>query len=311
MKYDIAVIGNHHSTVALVESLIEDGLKPDLLVTLSGAARAKASIASGSSDLADCCRAREIAVYECAGYRLAADADRAFFADNEFGIGVCTDWQHLLPEHVLDAFAAGVFGFHGSLMRFPNGRGRSPFNWSIRLGATSIFHNCFKYTTGADDGPVFNTTEIPIGPDEPIATLQFKALADSRVTIRRLLQAHRAGDIALTPQPTGASVWLPKLSPEDSHLQFAAMDIATMLQVIRASSRPFAGGYGLTKAGDRATIWRATRYDGPVDPRWTNAPVGTVLVAALGGALVKCRDGLMLATDFDSAISPLRGTRFV
>lgn len=311
MKYDVTIIGNHQSTVALIASLIADGLKPDLIVTLSSDARGKVSIASASNDLADWGRTNGIAVYECAGYRLTADADRAFFAENEFGIGVCTDWQHLLPEHVLDAFPAGVFGFHGSLMPFPNGRGRSPFNWSIRLGGKSIFHNCFKYTTGADDGLVFNTTEIPIGQEDPIATLQFKALADSRITIRRLLQAHRAGSITLTPQPAGASVWLPKLTPEDSHLQFAAMDVDAMLCVIRASSRPFAGAYGLTENGERMTIWRAIRYDGPVDLQWADAVAGTVLVAALGSVLVKCSDGLLLATETDSTVTPLESARFV
>lgn len=310
MRYDVTVFGNHHSTAALIASLIADGLKPDLLVTLSEEARTKVSIASGAGDLADWCRAQGIEVHACRGYRLISETDRAFFANSRFGIGVCTDWQHLLPEHVLDAFSPGVFGFHGSLMPFPNGRGRSPFNWSIRLGGRSIFHNCFKYTPGADDGLVFNTTEIPIGPDEHVADLQFKALMDSRITIRRLLRAYREGPITLTQQPTGASVWLPKLTPEDSRLQFAAQDLDVILNLIRASSRPFAGAFAETETGEQVRIWRAKRYDGPLDPDWRGASPGEVLVTALGGALVACRDGLLMATDLSVTADSIRDGRF-
>lgn len=310
MKYEITILGNHQSTAALIESLIEDGLKPDLLVTLGQEAMGKANIANAAEDLAGWCHERGIAVHECAGYRLISERDRAFFAENEFGIGVCTDWQHLLPGHVLDAFDAGVFGFHGSLMPFPNGRGRSPFNWSIRLGGKSIFHNCFRYTEGADDGGVFNTTEIPIGPEDPIRTLQFKAMIDSRLTIRRLLRAYQVGTIAVVPQPESASVWLPKLTPTDSFLPFGAIGIEVALNVIRASSRPFAGAYGETAEGERATIWRAIAYDGPVDPNWEAAPVGTVLVGAMDSALIKCRDGLLLATELSVMPETLTGKRF-
>lgn len=309
MRYGVTVLGNHHSTRALIESLIADGLRPDLLITLSAEARGKVAIAAGADDLATWCRAQGMAVHECRGYRLISDQDRAFFADNQFDLGVCTDWQHLLPAHVLDAFADGVFGFHGSLMRFPNGRGRSPFNWSLRLGGGSIFHNCFRYTTGADDGEVFNTTEIPIGPEDQIADLQFKALIDSRITIRRLLRAHRAGALALTPQPEAASIWLPKLTPEDSRLQFRAMGVEMVLNLIRASSRPFAGAYVEAPGGDPIRIWRARHYDGPLDAAWADAAPGTVLAAALGQALIACLDGLVVATELSVPAETLSGLR--
>lgn len=310
MRYGVTILGNHHSTRALIASLIADGLKPDLLITLSAEARGKVAIAAGANDLADWCREQGITVHECRGYRLISDQDRAFFADNRFDLGVCTDWQHLLPAHVLDAFADGVFGFHGSLMRFPNGRGRSPFNWSLRLGGGSVFHNCFRYTTGADDGEVFNTTEIPIGPEDQIADVQFKALMDSRITIRRLLQAHRAGALDLAPQPEAASVWLPKLTPEDSRLQFRAMGTEMVLNLVRASSRPFAGAYATVAGGEPVRLWRARPYDGPRDPAWADAAPGTVVAAALGQALIACLDGLVVATELSVPAEPLAGLRF-
>lgn len=310
MNFKVVILGNHESTRALIKSLITDELKPDLVVTLGQSALNNANIASLAGGLADWCRSQGISVYECDDYRLTTDSDRAFFSRNKFGIGVCTDWQRLLPEHVLNVFEAGVFGFHGSLMAFPNGRGRSPFNWSIRLGGTSIFHNCFRYTEGADDGGVFNTTEIPIGSKDQIQTLQFKAMVDSRLTIRKLLRAYETNTIALVPQPEAASIWLPKLTPEDSCLQFEAADLSDMLNVIRASSQPFAGAYGMLTSGQKVIIWRATAYDGPIDPNWTNASAGTILLAEMGSALIKCRDGLMLALEISSNAEALTEQRF-
>jgi len=310
MRSDVTIFGNHKSTTALIDSLIRDGLAPDLVVTLAPAARERVAIASGDHGLAARCRDRGIRVHECAGYRLTAESDRTFFAENTFGIGICTDWQQLIPAHVLDVFEDGIFGFHGSLMAFPNGRGRSPFNWSIRLGGKSVLHNCFRYTEGADDGGVFNTTEIPVGSDEPIAVLQFKALMDSRITIRRLLQTYKNGNIDLVPQPEGASVWLPKLTPEDSHLQFQSMGIEAMIDIVRASSRPFAGAYAIGRKGTEVRIWRASLYDGPCDPQWEGAPFGTVLAAALGSALIACRGGLMLATEVSVDPDSLCGEQF-
>lgn len=303
-RYEVTIIGNNRFAAGLVASLIEDGLKPDLVVTLGAGGREKANIAGLHGTLADWARSEGIEVHETEGFRLTSKLDRAFFADNDFDLGVCTDWQHLIPPYVLETFAAGIFGFHGSLMEFPNGRGRSPFNWSIRLGGSSIHHNCFRYSEGADEGGVFRSTEIPIGPEDDIRLLQFKALADYRITIRDLIQSHRAGTLALVPQPAGASVWLPKLTPEDSRLQFAAMGITQMLSLVRASSRPFAGAFAETAEGKRLIIWRAARYDGPVDVKWADAPVGAVLLAALDSVLVKCRDGLLVGTELSADGDP-------
>lgn len=311
MRYGTTVFGNHHTTRAVCESLIRDGLKPDLLVTLSAEARAKVEIAGGSDGLADWARSAGIAVHECRGYRLISDADRAFFAENEFDLGLCTDWQHLLRDHVLEAFPSGVFGFHGSLMRFPNGRGRAPFNWSLRLGGRSVFHNCFRYSAGADEGAVFNTTEIPIGPEDQIADLRFKALIDTRLTFSRLVRAHTAAELALTRQPESAAIWLPKLTPEDSYLQFAVADLQTLVDMVRASSRPFAGAYGKLATGEIVRIWRARRYDGPTDSVWATAPCGTVVAAATGQALIVCRGGLFVATDMSVPAESLEGAQFV
>lgn len=310
MRYERTIFGNKAATKSLIAYLIENGLKPDLAVTLGAAARGGVEIAGGSDDLASWCSERGIRTYECESYKLSSDADRRFFAENSFGIGVSTGWQRLIPAEVLDRFDAGVFGFHGSMMRLPNGRGRSPLNWSLRLDADRVFHNCFRYAAGADDGAVFNTTELPIHPRDTIRILQFKALADIKITTGRLLTQHADGALKLLDQPGGASIWLPKLTPADSLLEFGSMPIDQALAIIRASSRPFAGAVGqIADTDDQIILWDALPYEGPRADAWNDAAVGTVLDTAEGLVLVKCIGGELLATDLSIQAEKLAGRR--
>lgn len=310
MRYDITVFGNKETTAGLIRAVMRDGFKPDLVVTLGGAARQKTDIAGASDSLADWCRREGIAVYECVSYALTSPEDQEFFASNSFGIGVCTGWQRLIPPSVLVRFEQGIFGFHGSHLRLPGGRGRSPLNWSLRLGGKAVFHNCFRYSEGADEGGIYNTTEIPIEPHETIKSLQFKALLDIFATTRRLLRDYRSGSISLAEQPDGETRWLGKLAPADSLLNFETMELAVILGIIKASARPFAGAFALTGEHVRAGFWGACPYTGPTEENWQKALPGTVLAHALGMAVVKCRDGLLMVTEFAADADDLTGQRF-
>lgn len=84
-----------------------------------------------------------------------------------------------------------------------------------------------------------------------------------------------------------------------------------MLDMIRASSRPFAGAYAETESGAQVRIWRGRPYDGPLDPDWRGAPPGTVLADALGGLLIACREGVLMATEVSRAPEHVQIDRFL
>lgn len=310
MRYGITLFGNKETTAALARAMIRDGFTPDLVVTLGNAARQKVDISGSSDDLAGWCRAHGIAVYECASYALSSETDRAFFDGHDFGIGVCTGWQRLIPPTVLARFEHGIFGFHGSHLPLPKGRGRSPLNWTLRQGGDVVFHNCFRYSEGADEGGIYNTTPITIAPHEAIKALQFKALVDIMATTRRLLTDYRTGSIALREQPKGETSWFGKLTPDDSRLALATMDMATILGIVRASSRPFSGAFAVADSGVRVTFWAAHAYEGPSDAFWETLEVGAVLLHALGVMLVKCHGGLLMVTECATDAKDLTGMRF-
>lgn len=252
--FGLTVFGNKTTSVALVEHLIANDVKVDLVVTLRPGAT-KATI-SGQADVASFCSERGITCYGVESYSLRSAEDQAFFAANKFDLGLCTGWQRLIPGDVLARFDAGVFGWHGSLFPFPNGRGRSPLNWSIRLGGAQVHHNAFRYAPGADDGPVFDTRVIPIEGDY-IADLQSKALDHIKVSAVDVARAHRDGSLAgrLRPQPPGASVHFPKLSESDGEIFPDRMSVVQIENLVRSCSRPFPGAFVREPEGI-LRIWR-------------------------------------------------------
>lgn len=295
MKYKTTVFGNKTTTADLIRHLRKEGHAIDLVVTLSSEGKSGHDI-SGADDVETLARALGIAVYATGDYRLKTESDKKFFAENEFGIGLCTGWQRLLPAHVLAAFPDGVFGFHGSCWPFPDGRGRSPLNWSMRKGGDKVYHNCFKYVAAADAGEVFNTTEFPISAHDSISSVQFKALLDMKRVSHRLLTQYASGTIRTTAQKDGASIVLEKLTPEDGLIHFSGMPRAEILCLVNATSRPFPGAFARTASGDILRIWRAVAFD---FPGLESAAPGQVVDASLGQVLIACKDGFLLCTDHE------------
>ena len=75
------------------------------------------------------------------------------------------------------------------MFRFPDGRGRSPINWSIRLGGEKIYHNLFQYNEKADAGSVFETECIPIKPSDLISDVIEKATVHISQSSIRLINS--------------------------------------------------------------------------------------------------------------------------
>lgn len=299
MNYNITLFGNKTTTANLLRHLTNDGHTIDLVVTLSAEAEATKNIC-GADNIARVAEDLSIPVYVTQDYALKSEADKKFFAENEFGIGVCTGWQRLLPRHVLKTFPTGVFGFHGSLWEFPRGRGRSPLNWSIRMGGNRIYHNCFKYVEAADAGEVFNTTEFPISKFDSISSVQFKALLDMKQVSSRLLNQYKSNNITTSQQAEGAVSEFQKLGPQDGLIKFSDMACADILNLINATSRPFPGAFAATPDESISLkIWQAIPFEFPFESDMDKPKPGTVIDASLGKTLIKCVDGFLLVTDYD------------
>ena len=185
----LCIFGNKTATKDLVVELLASHVNIAYLVTL-GVDNAKtiAKISGKDDSLIEFSTNQGIDVYNPDNYSLKSGKDIEFFQKQNFDLGFCTGWQRLIPEPIIDSFKHGIYGWHGSGFEFPNGRGRSPLNWTLRLGLKNIHHNLFRYAYGADDGMVYETEIIPIKKDDYISDLQEKALHHIKKSSLRLLE---------------------------------------------------------------------------------------------------------------------------
>ena len=243
MKNKVAVFGNKFTTRTLVKYLYENGLQPSSVITLSDEKKQKLKISDADILLERYCEKIGVKVYSPSKYNLSDHADIEFFEKEQFDLGICVGWQRLISPEVLACFKHGIYGWHGSMFRFPDGRGRSPINWSIRLGAEKIYHNLFQYNEKADAGSIFETECIPIKPSDLISDVIEKAVVHICQSSTRLINSLENNCIKLLSQAKGTSVQFPKLTESDGWLQPDLMTSERCKNLIRAASRPFPGAY--------------------------------------------------------------------
>ena len=301
-----AVFGNKNNTTELIEYLVQRQLKPDVVVTLSSQMRTKYKISDASDSLVDVCKSLGIYVLHPNDYSLKEEEQefRDFLNGLKFGLSV--GWQRIIPLKLLECFEIGVFGWHGSMFNFPNGRGRSPINWSIRLGANSITHNLFKYDTGIDTGPIFQSKKIVIKDDDYIADALLKAKNHIFESSVDLITSIQNRSLHLKEQPGGAFVTFPKLTDEDGRLQTRCIDAEYCRNIIRACSRPFPGAFLSVESEKLFRIWRAgrTRLEKILSPGETEFSGGKIFFG--------CRNGSLVSDDFemlDQSLSMGNGTK--
>ena len=100
MKYQLVVFGVKDTTERIVEFIQTKIRKVDLVVTISGAVLQKNQV-SGFKGLSFLTEKYGIPVQEVDSYALKDEATQAFFAENEFDIGISMGWQRLIPAAVL------------------------------------------------------------------------------------------------------------------------------------------------------------------------------------------------------------------
>ena len=250
----LVLFGNKSTTKLLLEHLIQNNHKPHTLVTLDSNLLKKSNIAGAEDSLINFALENKIYVYKPNSYGLTDKKDLDFFLQNNFDIGLCTGWQRLIPEKILKCVNNGIFGWHGSGFEFPNGRGRSPLNWSIRIGLKNIFHNCFQYSAGADDGMIFDTKEIEIKNNDYIEEVILKVIIHIKESAIKLLEDIAKNNLVLREQCTHAFLSFPKLSEKDGVL-LQSMSSQYAFNVVRSCSRPFPGAFVIDPDNVKIRIW--------------------------------------------------------
>lgn len=207
-------------------------------------------------------------------------------------------WQRLIPPEVLNQFAAGIFGFHGSCGYLPYGRGRSPLNWSIIEGDTRFILNLFRYDERADSPNVYQNRMFEINIHDTIRTLQYKNLIVSYELVTQLLNDYREGKIKIKNKSNDTDFFYPKRGPEDGKISFM-QKTREIYNLVRGVTAPFPGAFCFIKtSNEKVTIWNAVPFDMLLN--FSAYQPGEVIEVFDGMPLVRTIDGSLLVRQYES-----------
>ena len=242
MKYSVVVFGVKDTSENIIE-FIHRQLRPvDLVITIAPSVTERNQV-SGYRGLAFLTEKYGIPVFEADSYFLTDEKTQRLIGDNQFDLGIVMGWQRLIPPSVLDAFACGIYGFHGSCGYLPFGRGRSPLNWSLILGDRRFNLNLFRYDEKADSPNVFATEMFQLSEHDDIRTAQYKNMLCSRRLIRRLIEAYeKGGEIPVRRESGDFDSWYNKRTAEDGKLDFHGRT-RQLYDLIRGVTAPFPGAF--------------------------------------------------------------------
>ncbi len=175
-------------------------------------------------------------------------------------------YGQLLPEAILALPPHGCLNLHASLL--PKYRGPAPIPWAIIRGEMMTGVTIMRIEARLDAGGIVLQRAEPIGPRDTAGALGERlAMLGAELLCQALDQAAR-GTARLIPQDEGLATYAPKLTPEDTHLDWAR-DAHALDRLIRGL-HPEPGA--VTRfGGRRVKILEALVEAAP------DAPPGTVL----------------------------------
>ncbi len=200
----------------------------------------------------------------------------------------------LLPQEVLHAGGKGFVNLHFSLL--PAWRGAAPVQHSILGGDTRTGVTCFVLEAGMDTGPVLQTAETGITPDETAGELVTRLAVLGAPLLVSSVRGLVGGSIEPVPQDHDRATYAPKITSDDARLDWTRT-AAAVTNAVRAFNP--APGAWTTLRGERVKVHRAT----PVDIGPGGQP-GMVVTLADDGPVVACGDSAVALVEVQPAGKP-------
>ena len=255
----LVILTMRHS-LEVVKALVESGFKVSV-ITMSRSDSHSTGI-SGLAGIGEIEKTRASRIFTEDNKRLGYISDELNDYISEFkpSAAFCLSWHWILSASFLERFPVGVLGWHGSMFKLPHGCGRSPMNWSLRLGADRIFHTCFKYVDEADQGPIVFENELVIEPFDHIGDLLEKSAKQIYADLMLILTSEVSNNL---PQLKNRSVKTPlrfeKLTDQSGEIIFDSKSLEEISDIVRSCSSPFPKAYVLINDRPPIRIERVQR----------------------------------------------------
>lgn len=251
-------------------------------------------------DYTDFCRERKIDCIKLRSYNLSDTGDRERLEQLDIDLIIVASWQRLVPSWLIRKCNIGIIGAHGSHEGISRGRGRSPQNWALMMGATQFSLSIFWIEEGADDGAVIDTREFGYTPTDNILTSYVKVNLYKADMILKNIENGRIARREGTAQ-CGQGYYLPQRKKEDGMIDWNR-DAVAVNNMVRALTKPYPGAFTFCD-GIEFVIWSSRPVVAEdVCYLYDSVANGTVVSILEDSALVKCGKNLLLidsCTNYD------------
>ena len=188
-------------------------------------------------------------------------------------------YGHILPRNVLAV--APAMNVHFSLL--PRYRGAAPVQRALMDGATETGVSVFLLEPTVDTGPVLIRRAVFIGPEETAGELLDRLAPIGAELLLQAVDGYAAGTLVPEPQDDVEASPAPKITPEETRIDWSAPAVDVVNRIRGLSPKP---GAWTTFRGKRLLLHRARVVPGGEVPGRVISPNdGAFTVAASTGAV--------------------------
>jgi methionyl-tRNA formyltransferase len=272
-----------------IQQALRLGVKIERIVGLRLEDKSNLSQISGFIDIESFCIENGI---ECAfvqDYTLKSE-NAEVLLNNADLLWVC-GWQRLVPQSFLDGTRYGAIGAHGSCDGITKGRGRSPQNWALLIGAKRFEISVFKLRAGVDDGEILSSDVFVLNEFDSIQTSYIK----SSIAVARCVKKIYSKPSLLSDgmQQNESAEYFPKRLPSDGAIDWN-MFVTDIYNQVRGLTDPYPNAHTFYE-NSRIFIKRAIPIKCEVDFK----PGFVADQLFNGGLLVTAADGYLLIEDYE------------
>lgn len=134
-------------------------------------------------------------------------------------LGVVAAYGKLLPDTLLELPRLGMINVHGSLL--PRWRGAAPVHRAVIAGDTETGVTIMRVVKALDAGPMFAKAPRAIGPDETSVEVETALAEIGAGLLLDVVNLIAAGEAVETPQDDAQATYAPKITREESAVDWA------------------------------------------------------------------------------------------
>lgn len=301
---NIVMCGNHIGGKGIIEFLLESGVTFKYFVTITKEEAIKNKV-SGYYDFSDVAKRYKIPIYYAKSFDLKKDCD--FFQKYKFDLLIQGGWQRLFPENILQTLKIGALGIHGGADFLPKFRGRSPLNWSLIENKKRFIMQLFLIKSGVDDGDIIDWFKFDINDFDDIKTLYYKYEISIKYMILRNIKSLE-NNVFIAKKQTGSPLYYGKRTQKDGEILWESMDVGTIYNLIRATTKPYPCAYSYLKS-EKITFITSAIFDHSI--LYPQSKFGQVVEKFDDGSfLINCIGGILIIKAYECCNKVSKGVVF-